>query len=523
MNFDKTIRSLASKLNDGEKLIAPLFVAKLAKAVKAYPEDQTIGMIHRVMEKKADFLISRAEVKDLYKKFYVYNTRFASLFTDELGEVYNPAEVKQYAGNDGKQLPAYQVEDQVLANALAKAMDNRIELKPYSVKLAQKAVSMVNDTLSAWNLKPNKIEVGTGNEKFLIVQASYFTPKGATSFYVPIELVGNKISEASVFVGNSGPIDLNRESIKDYLFKSAGKDLEIKSSIVLDLLVKSASQNKEISAAEIALTKLRASKQSDGFGNAILGLKVEASAKADVLAPKHDDYETLQEKFDKPQGRAAMSFGERNVRLAGELISRQLNSFGCRNFQLKITNSDKSNIFYGVSLDGGKVAFTVPVKFEKGKLTTPEFMIANGSLKEFSKTKIASMYDSGESDSKVASLVSSNHEIASGELLQIIREAALNGDHSKAEDALNVLANRDQKAYAMGVSTYVDNLKGKKIEKTCSMLRETKTSKHKVCGHTNLPVHKTYVDENGNCLPLYRKGMALDYEAVSFMNAKILG
>lgn len=49
------------------------------------------------------------------------------------------------------------------------------------------------------------------------------------------------------------------------------------------------------------------------------------------------------------------------------------------------------------------------------------------------------------------------------------------------------------------------------------------TSEHPICSHTGLPVHKVFQDKDGNCQPMYRKGMDETYEGASFMNAKIFG
>jgi uncharacterized protein involved in tolerance to divalent cations len=57
MSFDKIhqlVGSLAKAVEDNQKIATPVLAAKLAKCVEAYPEDQTIGAMSRVIGKMAD-------------------------------------------------------------------------------------------------------------------------------------------------------------------------------------------------------------------------------------------------------------------------------------------------------------------------------------------------------------------------------------------------------------------------------------------------------------------------------------
>ena len=99
---------------------------------------------------------------------------------------------------------------------------------------------------------------------------------------------------------------------------------------------------------------------------------------------------------------------------------------------------------------------------------------------------------------------------------------------NKAEDALNVLKDcGDMKAYAIGFNLYKDGLSMNKTasapEKQCSLVVQSKTSQHALCGHTGLPLHKVYVDKYGNCRPLFRKGMDETTEEIYMMHTKIFG
>src|SRR6185369_640468 len=91
MSLDKIqqlVGSLAKSVEDNERIATPILAAKLAKAVDAYPGDQTIGAMSRVIGKMAannTLFIRKAELKALYTKLHSRNTKFAELFQNELG------------------------------------------------------------------------------------------------------------------------------------------------------------------------------------------------------------------------------------------------------------------------------------------------------------------------------------------------------------------------------------------------------------------------------------------------------
>lgn len=137
-------------------------------------------------------------MRGLYNKLYSSNTKFADLFENEMSSAEEAAPIKTFKHDDSPEINQYDYADPVLANALNSVFDKNIPLKMYSEALSNKAKSSVSSTLSSWNLKPSCIETNDGNEKFLVIKADYETPKGITSFYVPVEVISNKIVEASV-------------------------------------------------------------------------------------------------------------------------------------------------------------------------------------------------------------------------------------------------------------------------------------------------------------------------------------
>lgn len=535
MSLDKIhqlVGSLAKSLEDQEKIATPILAVKLAKASEAHPGDQTLGAMARVIGKMASnntIFISRADLRDLYNRLYSRGTKFASLFQDELGKV---AELKgatvMQRGSESGSIDMYGAADQVLANALQSVFDKTLPVKMYSQPLADNAKRSVASTLDSWNINPNSLEVSDGNDKFLVIRADYDTPKGITSFYVPVEIVDNKVAQASVFVGNSGPQDLNHTNLKTYLTTYAGNKLSIGGNAILAAITSAATEGHEVSDAEIALIKLNASRNenSEFASGQIVGQKIAEAAKKDVELPKYDYFMSFEKQFTSPYGQASWQFGADKIRIASDNIARELTSYGHKNPQISVSKSDENTVFYSVALDAGRVGFVVPVKIANGKVSKPSLILCNGSVSALSKESINELYKNNSSDYKAAAAASPQFGSKPSDVLNNLRKAIAEENYAAAEDALNVLANSgDEKAHAMGFQIYADGLAGNTVkpECKCSMIVKSSASEHPICGHTGLPIHKVYQDKYGNCVPLYRKGMEETYEGAIFNNHKIFG
>lgn len=532
--IQQLVHSLTKSLNnENEKLAIPILATKLDKYIALYPEDKTLGGISQIIDKMSannKLFIRKAEFNTLYNKLYTNQTKFAEIFQEELGITSELSTIKTYQRDDSVHpLDTYQIADPILSNALSSVFE-KTPLKMYSQLLANKAITSVAGTLDAWNLKPTSLSVDQGNDKFLMIKADYETPKGITSFYVPLEINNHKVSEASVFLGNHGSQDLNHLNIKKYLTTNAGVKLKIDATSMLGLMAEASSQNREISNVEMAMIKARASKQqAEFFQHQIVGQKIEEQGIKDVQLPKYLESKIFDKSFNSPHGLAALQFGEDKVATGREHIIRELISCGYKNSQVVVTGCDDKTIFYGVSLDLGKVGFLVPLKLVQGKLTKPSCIMCNGSISSFDQQGINQLYLENKSDLTIAAVASPSYHLKPNELINNIKQALYEGNHDKAEDSLNVLANSgDEKAYAIGFSIFLQGLSQNEKpiighQTTCNLLLKNATSTHQICGHTNLPIHKVYQDNHGNCRPLYRKGMEENYQGAYFMNHKIFG
>lgn len=467
---------------ESEKLAVPVLVSKLNKLAQLHPADQTIGNALRVLSKAESnnkIFITRSEFKNVYKRLYSRNTKFAEYFKEELGEIEKGTTAKYAEKHEAPINDIYAAGNSVLSAVLKSGLNKQAEATEYSKADANKALTRVNDTLNIWSATASKLEIIAGDNKAIVVRANYDTPKGVVSVLIPVEFKNGYANEPKVFVGHDGPYQIDHTNIKNYLTKA----IEAKLAIV-------------------------------GRPNA-----------KELEMPKGKEMESFAEKFNTPLGVASFKFGADNVNFGRDAIVRTLSGFGVDHPQISILASEINTVVYGVSV-GGKVAFKIPVKFANNKALSPELMICNGSVMVLNKANINGLFVKNETDYKVAASTSPMYGLKVNELLNIIRDAAAEHNYTKAEDALNVLEQSGNDiAFKQAAKEYMDGLLNKTaaVKSTCSMVIKSGSSQHPTCGHTGLPLHKVCQDKYGNCQPLYRKEMPETYETATFNTAKILG
>ena len=537
----KAIGSFAKLIENSEKIALPVFAAKLSKMSEAHPEDKTIGIMADVVSRMNDtnkLLITKAEIKDLYNKLYTRNTKFAQLFSEELGNeskeegVYIPTGAQESEDYSVVQKAYDKIADPVLANALAGAFGN--DTKPYTASVANSAKIICARELTSLNLKYKNIDIVDGREDFILCSALFETPRGNTAVYIPVEVTGQKALIPSVFIGNAGPEEFSLKNIVQYITKNAGNKLTVKSADVIKTIISiKDGDSKEISNIDLAVTKLNAQKEANGeyfTSNQVLFQKTALEDENLVVQTpeyKDADVDSFAKNFDSEQGTASFTFSPEKVNAGRDVIARKLLGFGVKNSQISVLSSDKTTVIYAVSVNGGTSSFRVPVKISK-RVNEPELFIVNGSINSFTQQEILNAISNSEVDSKAVVVTSSHYGLKPSELVTAVKEAVSENNYVKAEDALNVLADcDDEKAYQSAFTAYSNGLNTanvvKEAECKCSRIVKNAYSKYDLCGHTNLPLHKVYQDKNGNCHPMYRKSMEETQEgAATFMNAKIL-
>lgn len=536
MNREKIntlVNAASNLLNDQETFLLPVLAAKLRKASETYPQDRTIIGVADILanaESKKKLLITRGELKDLYQKLYSNHTAFATVCKEELGELPGLATPKYATKNEKQDQPfnLYEGADKTLSKQLDNAFAPKASYNLFNRDTAEHAKLAVNTSLEIWNLKASKLAVNSGNEHFIVVQADYQTPKGTTSILVPVEVQNGSPALPEVFMGNEGPQELNHINIKSYVTSHAGVKLAVKAQDVVAILTQSITKKASLNPVEAAITKLAASRSTavPYYGDAVLGQKMNEVGKPDIQVQKSGQFESFAEKIKSPLGQANMKFGTEKVNLGRDVVVRSLIACGAKNPQVNLVNSNDTTIVYAASLNSGKVCFTVPVKFQNNRVINPEVLVCNGSVKSLSEKTIRSLFAKNEKDYTAASVCSPQYGLKPDELISNIRTALAEDNYSKAEDALNVLAEcGNQKAYQAGFVVYMNGLSGmnktaSKEEVSCSMVVKSASTDHPVCGHTGLPLHKVCQDKYGNCQPLYRRSQAESFEVPNIITSK---
>jgi hypothetical protein len=526
-NLAQMVAAFAQQMDDQETLSVPLLSGQFRRHSEADPTDATMRSLASVLGKMEDHgtnWIKKSELQKLYSKLYSRGTRVAELFGKELGLTSYSPEIKRQASEIHRDLDTSKYGDQVLSNALDSVFSNA-PLKEFSKEAGKIGVNLVSRALDAWHLPPVKVSIANGNTSCLLVQADFETPKGKTSMFLPLEVSENKVLPPTFFMGNSGTQELNHANIKSYLLSHAGEKLKASGTAVLSLITKLAVEKREVSDVELALTNLRAKRSGQGeFAGQIIGQKIASASIQPDLLPRHKDTDSFAEQLSTPAGSAEMTLGKAKVAQAREHLSREMKGFG-HQAQISILGHDSNSLRCGVTCQGGKIAFTVPVKFVSGKMQKPMVLLCNGSVSPFSAKGIASLIAEEKSDFKVAAAASPMYSLKPSDLVNIVRTAMVEENKDKALDALNILQQSgDDVAYTVAFQAFMQGLSGKtaEVKKECSMQRKSSTSEQMICGHTGLPVSKVFIDKHGSCRPLYRQGQAESYEGAFFSTAKIL-
>lgn len=536
MSFDKLNKiasSVSQFLTDNEKISVPILAVRVRKALQEFPEDQTIVAMAQVLTRMSSnkSFMTRGELKKMAQGFYSRNTRFNEIFASELGPTSELQGPTYYKRDEIKEEELTDFADPVLANALESAFEKGQPLKMYSAKAAMASVRKVSQTFASCGLEC-KAAVATGTPDIIIVEATFESPKGQTNVFVPVEVHAGGILEPSVFVSNRGSEELTTDNITDYAKAFAGKRLTLRASDLLAVVDKIKNGTKGVSMVELAVTKMKAASQvqADFFANQITGLSVDNvdNTVTDVVVPTVQDteIESFASKFDSAIGRANFKFGERKMLSSRKAVEVALRGCGLKSAQLAVASCNEDTVIYAVNV--GKTAFTVPVKMTTSSPVADVFL-CNGRVRALDRASLELVMAKQEVDFKAAAVASPLYSTKPSELVETVRTAMSERNLAKAEDALNVLAGAgDEKAYGLALASYMAGLGQTKVatasEKTdcsCSRIIRSASSKHPICGHTGLPVHKVYQDPNGDCHPLYRKGMDESYEGAAFMTNKI--
>ena len=543
MSFHQ-LNDLVNKANkaiyDNEKFVVNGLAVRAKRMTEANPYDQTVIGMSNFLSKRANsnaMFITRAELKDVYNRLYTSNNRFAEAFSEELGEgpkLLMPKVATHSASEnvDFLQESYEKHADPILSNALASAFDKSIPVKVYSNETAKSAERSCFHELNRNGLPPKKITVVAGQPDVLICQVSYDTPKGESHVLVPVEIREKRALIPTVFLSREGFLDITAADLENHIVTTGGKSFQINVQELLNVVSNAKNPNvvEGMNDVERAVMNFAATKETpvNHTIDGILYQEVDKYAGA-VELPEFEQPQELQDfgtRMTSQAGQAELIFGKSAVDMGRKIITQAMSKMGYKQAQIGIAGMLDGTVLYAVAVDN-KSAFKVPVKIENKKVVAvPDLLISSGSVMSFTKESISELLTGDEQDIGTMAAASPMYDLKPSDLVEQVRVAMDNSDYLKAEDALTVLKTKgDDKAFKVAFEIYSAGLGGKIVKTasgvTCTMQHKNASSKHVICGHTNLPIHKVYQDKNGDCQPMYRKGMAESYEGASFLNSKI--
>lgn len=533
--LQNVILKAAKAVSDAEKISISSLAVRAGKVVESYPFDQTAIQMRNFLNdrSKHQAFITRAELRQVYNKLYTHNNKFASHFTEEL--MLETPKGAKYSNRDPKEgmditSGLKSTIDPILSNALASAFDPNIEYKEYSDDLAKQAEWVCMQELTLQKLSPKSVKVVAGRKNIIICQATYDTPKGQSNVIIPVEIKQSKALFPTVFLSSEGFMDMNGQSIKNHVLKTAGRQVHQDVNNILQIVL--AAKNgvvEPMSNVELALIKVRGSQGEPAFDpSQIINQKVDDKPQEDVSSKNQyvdpEEVQRFSDKLKSSSGAAEFLFGKNAVNQGRELISLAMSNWGFKNTNIAVSDNNNDTIFFAVGINN--TGFTVPVKVSNGKASVPQVLVSKSGISEFSMQGVNDIIADASSNS-ISAVAAASPLFGSkpSTLIGVVEAAMKENNYEKAEEALIILKNSgNERAFDAGFNIYKMALNGKlnnKEDSKCTLQVKNSSSNQILCGHTNLPLGKVFQDHNGQCHPNYRKHIKENNPKDSFLHSKV--
>jgi hypothetical protein len=387
----------------------------------------------------------------------------AEVFADELQRPELPKpQLFERSEDEGQSLDRdyERVADPLLSNALNAMFDGRDE--PYSTKTSKLAQKATEAGLVGAGIHPKKIDTFAGRGDILVCQAHIETPKGYSHVLVPIEFQQGRPLLPTMFISQMGAMDLRADTLQHHIAMTAGKNLRVNGEQLLDVLIQAKHGTKKIaSAVELAAIKLNARKEAAPHDPcSIVYQKVDPAEDTAVQLP---DVKMAKEHYDiasrlnKPDGQARFIHSDRVVEAGRTMIMRRMAQMGHRSAQVRVAEVDEKKIYYAVSL-GTNAGFKVPVEVRGNLVVPPKVVIADWQIQSFSKAGISEALKNGFGDKRMLAVASPQFEHTSEQLVDIVKKAVHEGNLSAAEDAINVLGEKDPTAQKVAIAIFMRSI-----------------------------------------------------------------
>jgi len=311
--------------------------------------------------------------------------------------------------------------------------------------------------------------VFAGQSDLIICDAAYETPLGLSNVLVPVEIQqdGGALLP-TMCVSEAGFTDLTRNALEEHIVSTAGNSYRVNGEKLLQTL--SAAKNginKVASDVELAAIKVMADGQAAPHDpNGIVYQKLE-EAELDVelpQMPQDPEHVSFAERLTSADGQARQLFGHNAVDDGRKMVGNQLARMGYSQTQVVVDDLSEDTIYYAVGI-GTSAGMKVPVQVRDGNAMPPAFVVAAGSVRAFDKEGISELVK-GEVDGRMLAVASPAFGLRPTELIKRVKEAVLDGNLVKAEDAINVLGEIDSDAQRVAIAILMQGLSGDEDKET---------------------------------------------------------
>jgi hypothetical protein len=510
--LNKLLSSAAKTIEGQDKLWCSVLVRRAEELVDRYPHDPTCVGMYRFLEERAKKqpLISKADFRSAYQSLYSRSNMFGDVFQNELGGLnLQSAKIAQHEANENKPFQTGVNED--LLATVAGLFSQTPQLLSEGTVGAAEAVTLRG--MNRFSYKPTSVTSLASDECGVVCTVAYDTPKGIVNVVVPVEVeVGVGVLSPTVFISEAGFTDLNEENLTRFLQVSAGKRYSIDPKLILRTIKVAKKGMVDPVSKEFESIVARARMGTDtSNANDIVGLKVmDADPVDEVLFP--EETKSFADRLGTVAGEAGYLFGDKLIAATQSGLIGKLKSWGFSHPKVSVANFNADGIIFAANIDN-LAGFTVSATVKDGLCKVAEVVISDGNVFDFNASGLNEMMALNVDVGAVAAASGVQHLGPSG-LLETVIAAVQDGNMPRAEEALMTLqAQGEEKAYLEGFKVYMAGMNQSPTVKTasaepqhtCSMIRKTAGSKYQVCGHTGLPLHKVFQNQQGECLPLYRK------------------
>jgi len=534
MNFNElkgALSSLATALDSSEKFFAGALAQRAKTAALKDPTDSSVCTAAKVLgdwaQKKP--LITRAELNKIYDSLYSNGTELGEIFKQELKRPELPEPTRAKHAEEEVYLTQANANtgDPLLVNALQSLLDNETP-RFYSKDMEKQAQRACLNKLSKIAVYPKDISVFIGSPDCIICSAAFETPKGVAHALVPVQFKESMAIPPNMFFSPVGFVDLDKRAIDNHVRATGGKSYKVDGKHLLKVIATASSPlQKPLNKVALAAYQMKTQQGQQTMSGDLVYASIDEPVQE--ITPAFDlnqEELTFQERLNTPIGIAQHLHGKQIVEAAYNSVLNKLALYKYSNPQISLQNVKEDSLEFAVSLDGNQ-GVLVPVKVSNGLVVPPKIAIASGKIAAFTPGGLRQL-TAGKTDGRVMAKASAAYGSKPQEVFGLFEKALLENKISVAEELINVLSTQDIGLYRQAVKKIGKHFSGELVKEAseesitkCSFVMNHAHSTESLCGHLNLPLTKVYQDDNGDCRPLYRKGMKDATDPVAFINYRM--